>query len=93
MSLAVQDTIGPRATRISVLVSTPEAEEISARAEAAGLSVSAYLRAQALGAIPSGDEQEALKIFDRVIDDITTRIDQANASLEAALTRLATPAT
>jgi len=92
MSLALHDTIGPRATRLSVLVTAPEAEEISARAEAAGLSVSAYLRAQALGAIPSADQEDALKIFDRVIDDISTRIDQANASLEATLTRLSTPA-
>jgi len=91
MSFAVQDPIGPRATRLSVLVSTPEAQEISERAQAAGLSVSAYLRTQALTDIASPEEQEALKVFDRVIDDITSSIDQANASLEAALSRMANP--
>jgi hypothetical protein len=88
MSLALQDAVGPRTTRLSVLVSAPEADEIAARAQAANLSVSAYLRAQALMAGASENEPDALAIFDQIITDITTRIDAANTSLEAALARL-----
>ncbi len=68
-------------------MSSAEAQEISERAKAASLSVSAYLRAQALSAA-AGNDQEAIAVFDQIIDDFTTRIDQANASLEAALARL-----
>jgi hypothetical protein len=87
MSVALHEAVGPRTTRLSVLVSTQEAEEIAALAKAADLSVSAYLRAQALTpAVRS--EDDALAIFDQVIDTITTRLDAANTSLEAALSRL-----
>ena len=92
MSVVLQDAIGPRTTRLSVLVSSSEAEEIAHRAEAANLSVSAYLRAQALTNNLADDaaagDPEALAVFDQIIDVITTRIDQANSSLEAALARL-----
>jgi hypothetical protein len=88
MSVALQDAVGPRTTRLSVLVSNVEAQEIADRAQAASLSVSAYLRAQALTAGASENEPEALAVFDQIITDITTRIDAANASLEAALSRL-----
>jgi len=88
MSVALQDAVGPRTTRLSVLVSNTEAAQIAARAEAAKLSVSAYLRAQALMSGASDNEPEALAVFDQVISDISTRIDAANASLEAALSRL-----
>jgi hypothetical protein len=91
MSVSLQDTLGPRTTRISVLVSSAEAQEISHRAEAANLSVSAFLRTQALTTDASANDQEALAAFNRVIDHITHRIDQANTSLETALARL-TPA-
>jgi len=87
MSAALQETISPRTTRLAVLVSNAESQEIALRAEAANLSVSAYLRAQALGT-GAGNDQEALAVFDQIIDTITARIDQANTSLEAALARL-----
>jgi hypothetical protein len=86
MSLAAQD--GARAIRLSVLVSGSEAVEISRRAEEAGLSVSAYLRAQALGTGVSGNEAEAMNIFDRLIDEMTARIDEANAGVMASLQRM-----
>jgi hypothetical protein len=89
MSVALQDAIGPRSTRISVLVTDAEAQEIARRAESANLSVSAYLRAQALSAAsPPENDTDALAIFDRIIADIITRIDAANTGLEAALSRL-----
>jgi hypothetical protein len=88
MSVALQDAVGPRTTRLSVLVSNTEAEEIANRAKAADLSVSAYLRAQSLIASASENEPEALAVFDQIITDITSRIDAANTSLEAALSRL-----
>jgi hypothetical protein len=88
MSVALHEAIGPRTTRLSVLVSAPEADEIAARAKAANLSVSAYLRAQALASGGAGTEDDALAIFDQVIDTLATRLDAANSSLEAALARL-----
>jgi hypothetical protein len=88
MNATLQDDLGPWTTRISVRVSSAEAQEISERAKAASLSVSAYLRAQALSSAAAGNDQEAIAVFDQIIDDFTTRIDQANASLEAALARL-----
>jgi len=93
MSVALQDAIGPRTTRLSVLVTNAEAQEIARRAESANLSVSAYLRAQALTATsPTENDAGALAIFDRIIADITTRIDAANTGLQASLSRLnATP--
>ena len=47
-----------RATRLTVLVSAAEAAEIARRAEEAGLSVSAYLRARALGPAAAGRAAE-----------------------------------
>ena len=47
-----------RATRLTVLVSAAEAAEIARRAEEAGLSVSAYLRARALGPATEGRATE-----------------------------------
>ena len=47
-----------RATRLTVLVSAAEAAEIARRAEDAGLSVSAYLRARALGPAAAGRAAE-----------------------------------
>jgi hypothetical protein len=85
MRAALQDA---RAARLSVLVNSAEAEEITRRAAAAGLSVSAYLRAAALSNAASPDEQEAMAIFDRLLDEINTTLDQANNSLEATLSRI-----
>jgi len=92
MSLALYDNKGIRAARLSVLVNGAEAEEIAHRAAAAGVSVSAYLRARALGDGVSEDEAAAMRAFDRVIDEMTARVDEANASLEAALARMETQA-
>jgi hypothetical protein len=86
MSLALQD--GARATRLSVLVSGSEAVEISRRAEAAGLSVSACLRAQGLGTGVSSHEAEAMKIFDGLLDEMAARADAANAGVVASLQRM-----
>ncbi len=88
MSLALQDADGARATRLSVLVTGSEAAEISRRAEEADLSVSAYLRAQALGTGVA--EAEAMAVFDRLLDEMTARIDDANAALVASLKRMET---
>ncbi len=88
MSLALQDADGARATRLSVLVTGSEAAEISRRAEEADLSVSAYLRAQALGTGVA--EAEAMAVFDRLLDEMTARIDAANAGLLASLKRMET---
>jgi len=88
MSVALRDTIGPRATRLSVLVSEAEAAEVARRAAAAELSVSAYLRAQALGAPAPPEERQALAVFDRVLDELVGRVDAANQALGAALARL-----
>jgi len=88
MSVAFQDGGGARATRLQVLVSPNEAEEISRRAGEAGLSVSAYLRTQALNGPVSKDELAAMAIFDRLLDDMTSRVDAANAGLSASLERI-----
>jgi len=88
MSTALHDPSGARATRLSVLVSGSEAEEISHRADEAGLSVSAYLRAQALGTGLSVIEAEAMVIFDRLLDEMTARVEDANAGLVASLKRM-----
>jgi hypothetical protein len=88
MSLALKDADGARATRLSVLVTGSEAAEISRRAEEADLSVSAYLRAQALGTGVA--EAEAMAVFDRLLDEMTARIDAANAGLLASLKRMET---
>jgi hypothetical protein len=88
MSSALQNADGARATRLSVLVTGSEAAEISRRAEEADLSVSAYLRAQALGT--GAAEAEAMAVFDRLLDEMTARIDAANAGLLASLKRMET---
>jgi len=85
MSLALQDASAARTTRLSVLVTSGEAKEIAKRADAAGLSVSAYLRAMALGDGASKEEQEAMRVIDQVLDEMIATVDKANASLEAAL--------
>ena len=50
MSLAMTPAMAGRTTRLTALVSEAEAAQIARQAEAAGLSVSAYLRDCALGA-------------------------------------------
>lgn len=76
----------PRATRLSALVSADESAIIASRAEAAGLSVSAYLRERALG-----DDEEALHQVDTIIAGMEAALDGAIAELAAVLARLDAP--
>ncbi len=85
MRAASQGAQGARTTRLSVLVTSGEAEQITHRAKTSGLSVSAYLRATALGIGASKEEQHAMVIFDRVLDQMIATVNQANARLEASL--------
>jgi hypothetical protein len=48
--------------------------------------VSAFLRAQALGT--GRGEAEAMMVFDRLLDELTARVDAANAGLTASLARM-----
>ena len=61
----------PRATRLSALVSVDEGAAIASRAEAAGLSVSAYLRERALG-----DDEDALRQVDMIIAEMEAALDR-----------------
>ena len=72
----------PRTSRLSTLVSERENKEIEKRAKRAGLSVSAYLRIQALGA----DEEStaAMAEFDRQLDRIESALDLAIGAVAAA---------
>jgi hypothetical protein len=74
--------------RLSVLVSRSEAAEISRLAGDAGLSVSAYLYSRALG-IGLGDA-EAIMVFDKILDELTERVDEENAGIIASLERIDT---
>lgn len=72
-----------RGTRLTALVSDAENAKISAKAEAAGLSVSAYLRERALG-----DDQDALNKVDQIIAQMEAALDGATTELAAVLARL-----
>ncbi len=72
-----------RGTRLTALVSDAESAKISAKAEAAGLSVSAYLRERALG-----DDQDALNKVDQIIAQMEAALDSATVELAAVLSRL-----
>ena len=81
-----------RATRLTVLVSAAEAAEIARRAEEAGLSVSAYLRARALGpaaagraAEGTGEQAVALRHFDALLGRMEADLDGALTALAASL--------
>lgn len=75
----------PRATRLSALVSVDEGAAIASRAEAAGLSVSAYLRERALG-----DDEDALRQVDMIIAEMEAALDGATSELAAVLARMQT---
>ncbi|MEC4591903.1 hypothetical protein VPG91_12975 [Nitrospirillum amazonense] len=76
-----------RTTRVSALVNEEENAAISARADAAGLSISAYLRLRALDNSPNLTPQ-ALAEVDRLIASMETDLDTAMAALDATLLRL-----
>jgi len=79
-----------RTTRLTALVSEAEAALIAMQAEAAELSVSAYLRERALGASAKADptETEALRQVDALVARMETDLDQAIAALSAAIARM-----
>ncbi len=58
---------------------------IAKRAEAAGQSVSAYLRDRALG-----EDVEALRKIDSIIEQMEVALDSANAEVIASMARMDT---
>jgi hypothetical protein len=77
-----------RSNRLTTLVSDSENEAISKKAEAAGLSVSAYLRDLALGSRADAGDEAALRQVDRLIDRMEGDLDSAIAELSAAMARM-----
>jgi hypothetical protein len=77
-----------RETRLTALVSAPEAERIARQAAAAGLSVSAYLRDRALGLSAQPNEAAALRQVDAVINRMEADLDRAIAELAATMARM-----
>jgi hypothetical protein len=73
----------PRVTRLTALVSEEESAVIAKRAEAAGQSVSAYLRDRALG-----EDLDALSKIDSIIEQMEVALDSANAEVTAIMARL-----
>lgn len=73
----------PRVTRLTALVSDEEGAVIAKRAEAAGQSVSAYLRDRALG-----EDLDALSKIDSIIEQMEVALDSANAEVTAIMARL-----
>jgi hypothetical protein len=88
MAVAVLPVEVARDTRLTALVSAPEAEQIARRASEAGLSVSAYLRDRALGLSAEPDEAAALRQIDALIDRMEADMDRAVADLAATLVRM-----
>jgi len=90
MSLAMTPATAGRTTRLTSLVSEAEAALIANRAEAAGLSVSAYLRDGALCASVKADtgETQALRQVDALIARMEADLDQAIAALSATIARI-----
>jgi Mobilization protein NikA len=88
MSTALHEPPSVRTTRLSALVSAEEAEVIARRAAAAGLSVSAYLRAQALGQTGTAEDDALLQRVDDLIARMEGDLDAAIAQMGATLARL-----
>ena len=90
MSLALTPAVAGRTTRLTALVSEAEAAQIARHAEAAGLSVSTYLRDRALGALAKADtgEAAALQQVDALIARMEADLDQATAALSATMARI-----
>lgn len=87
MSATTHEPITTRATRLSVLVSDREAEQITQQAEASGLSVSAFLRERGLGH-QSSSEEAAMRQVDTLIDKMTGDVESAIAQVASTLARL-----
>jgi hypothetical protein len=90
MSVATAPTKAGRTTRLTALVSQAEAELIANRAEAAGLSVSAYLRDRALDLSADADtsDTEALRQVDVLVARMEADLDRATAVLAASIARM-----
>jgi hypothetical protein len=88
MTVAVLPAEIARDTRLTALVTAPEAERIARQAAAAGLSVSAYLRDRALGLSAQPDEAAALRQMDALIDRMEADLDHAIAELAATIGRM-----
>jgi hypothetical protein len=86
--MAVAAMTAVRGNRLTTLVSDSENEAISKKAEAAGLSVSAYLRDLALGSSGDAGDEAALRQVDRLIDRMESDLDSAISELSAALARM-----
>ncbi|MEA1653018.1 hypothetical protein UAJ10_28885 [Nitrospirillum sp. BR 11164] len=76
-----------RTRAIPVRVSAEEYAAITAKADAAGLSISAYLRLCALADAPSADPQTLAQV-DLLITGMEAALDTATAALDATLRRL-----
>jgi hypothetical protein len=88
MTFAVLPAESVRDTRLTALVSAPEAEQIARRAAAAGLSVSHYLRDRALDLSAQPDDAAALRQIDALIDRVEADLDRAVAELAATMARM-----
>jgi hypothetical protein len=77
-------------TCLTTLASEAEAALIANRAEAAGLSVNAYLRDRALdlSAESDGGDMEALRQVDVLVARMEADLDRATAALAASLARM-----
>lgn len=69
------------------LVSPEESAIVTARAEAAGMSVGAYVRARLLDD-NAGADAEALAMVDQLIAGMETRLDDAMQAVDAAMDRM-----
>ena len=90
MSVATASAMASRTTRLTALVSEAEAALIAHRAEAAGLSVSAYLRDRALDLSTNADtsDTEVLRQVDVLVARMEADLDRATAALSASLARM-----
>jgi uncharacterized protein (DUF1778 family) len=86
MALTAAHSAAARRTRLTVMVGPGESVLIARRAEAAGLSVSAFLRERALDA-PAEDEA-ALRKVDLLVVRMEAELDDAVVELAAAMARL-----
>jgi len=90
MSLAMTPAAAGRTTRLTALVSEAEAAQIAKQADAARLSVSAYLRDRAMGASakPDAGDQAALRQVDALVARMEADLDGAIATVSATIARI-----
>lgn len=88
MAVALSGGVDVRSTRLTTLVSDSEGEAIAKKAEAAGLSVSAYLRSLALGPEIDLDNEAVLHQVDLLIDRMERDLDGAIAGLAETIARM-----